>query len=182
VLLSRTNGLQASWDTLRAVWPTRKIKLEAAGNNSDFLTVLTFAIYAHSVCPPSQRRVGLRRRSPFRALVAVFLADSSRGRAFCLVKCHWQSNPGIVAGRWHPSTWHTIHHRHLDFASDQQLPFRFPSSSAPGPCSVNCCTASGQSNAPSSGPSTSEHGRIPQHIRHNEEADVAAANIDLVEV
>src|SRR2546423_7142596 len=58
----------------------------------------------------------------------------------------------------------------------------FRSASPSCPCPVDCCASSCQPDTSSSRPPTSEHRRVPQHIWHDEEADVATANVDLVEM
>jgi hypothetical protein len=58
----------------------------------------------------------------------------------------------------------------------------FSLTTAPCSRSVDRCSASCQTDATAPCAAASEHRRIPQHVWNNDESDVAATNVDLVQV
>lgn len=55
-------------------------------------------------------------------------------------------------------------------------------STAHAPCPVHRRPASGQTNTTAPGAPRPEHGRVPQHVGHDEVSDMRAADIDLFEM
>lgn len=59
---------------------------------------------------------------------------------------------------------------------------RLPPSSPAGPGPADCRTTTSETDTATADVSTAEHGRVAEHVGDDEESDVAATDVDLVEM